>query len=289
VESRVARVEIDRTSRSHGKVFVGRALLAAFSGSVSVAVVGAVIGLAVTTSTPVPVAATTGRLAVASSAPAPSVSRAAAAGLTDAAFARGIASGLSQGVGALQRYATTTKPASSSVPIDPGATRAGLAKSGYTFTAEIVGLADLGTLGSSVRGAVTDATHFTVEFPDSTSITRYERDGDAAFAWIDGRRLTLAAGAGGMFGTLSPEDFLPATLWSMAVGQWADLLQPGAAAGEYVAPSAALTAKARLDGYGAKDWTLRVRLDQAGRLTALGFAGTSFSSPFGLDVAIAYS
>lgn len=265
---------------------MGRALAAAFGGSVSVVTVVAAVGIAVVTSTPAPVAAT-GGAAHPVATPAPTASVAAAQTL-DTHFAQGLATSLKQGIAELQSYAVAPKPKAAPAVFNADAMAAGFADGAYRFTASIVGFADLSTLGSVVNGTVSDPTHFTLEFPESTTITKYVRDNTTAFAWIEGHRLTLAADKSGVFGTISPEDLLPGKLWTMAVAQWADTLKPDSVLGEYSAPSAALTAKARTGGYAAQDWTLKARLDESGRLTQLGFAGSSFEVPFGLDITVAY-
>jgi hypothetical protein len=268
-------------------VLVGRALVAALSGSVSVAAVGAVIGIAVVTSSPTAVASTTTRTHTATPAPQASV---VTVNTLDQHFAQGVAKSLSAGVTALQNFAIAPKPTRQPTVFNTAAMDAGLADSSYTFTASITGLADMSTLGSTVTGTVIDPTHFTLEFPQSTTITKYQRDGDkAAFAWVAGHQMLVAPGSGSAFGTISAEDFLPARLWAMAVDQWSSALKPDTTPGDYLAPSATLTATATHGGYAAKDWTLKAHIDESGRLTSVGFAGTSFDAPFELAMTITYA
>ena len=157
----------------------------------------------------------------------------------------------------------------------------------YRFVARLAGMSDLSTLGGTVTGVVTDPTHFVLEFPDSTFVTRYTRTGADAVAVVNGLEVQVATGTG-TFASLSPEDMLPARLWDLAVAPWAVSLGPTGQAGAWAAPSDVLIALARVAGYSASDWHLSATTDASGRLTLLSFGGTKGDGTFRLDLGVVY-
>jgi hypothetical protein len=268
VESRRHRVEIGRTSRSHGKVLVGRALIAALGGSLTMATAGAIVGIMVLTAPPAPVNGATGP-AEASSAPTPSVVQIQAA---DPRFLPTVGSAVTAAVTSLQAYAITPEAARGLAPFSTANMHAGFASS-YTFHAQIAGLNDLSSLGATIDGTVIDPTHFTLDFPESKTISFYERTNDTARIVLGGSEINVHLGDSAGFGTVSPEDFLPERLWTLVADRWASTLTPGTVPGQFASDSAALTAMARKQGYPATAWTMDARLDIAGRLTRLHFSG----------------
>ena len=169
---------------------------------------------------------------------------------------------------------------------DAGAMDAGFTGP-YRFVARLTGIPDTAALGSVVRGAVSDPTHFILEFPESGFITRYTRKGGDAIAVVNGHKVPVAVEAS-TYAALSPEDLLPAQLWAAEVGSWASTLEPGTAAGSFAAQAGVLTATARRTGLVAADWQLSALTDGSGRLTQLSFGGLRSGRPFLLDVAVSY-
>jgi hypothetical protein len=157
----------------------------------------------------------------------------------------------------------------------------------YRFVAHLSGLPGLMNLGGVAQGVVTDPDHFVLDFPESTFITRYTRDGSSARAVINGETVTVQPGLG-TAGAISPEDMLPGGLWAQTIARWESTLEPDSTAGAYAASSGVLTSDAMKDGLDASRWQLSARTDPSGRLTTLAFSGLSWDQAFALDLVILY-
>jgi hypothetical protein len=142
-------------------------------------------------------------------------------------------------------------------------------------------------LGGVVQGAVTDSTHFVLDFPESTFITHYTRDGATARAVIN-RRTVIAQPGLETAGAISPEDMLPGGIWFQVIAPWEGTLRPDSAAGGYAATSGVLTSMAKEQGLLASDWQLSAKTDATGRLTTVAFSGVSWDQAFALDLVILY-
>jgi hypothetical protein len=257
--------------------------MAVVAAGVSATTVGVAIGVAVVTSSPALVASTTLRTAVVATTP-PAANRPATLTIDIKKLAPGIAH-LAADVLAI---AAQPDPTMSPVVFDTAAAAAGFESSGYSFTMHITNLPGLTALGSVVRGTVTDASHFILEFPSSPTISRYERKGDTAIATLSGQALEVVPGQG-VVGDLSPEDLMPGPVWASVGSPWVATLQRTDTPGVYAAPSNALMAAAKREGYLGKDWQLGAQIDASGRLTLLTYSGTGLDQPFALDIAVTYS
>lgn len=171
-------------------------------------------------------------------------------------------------------------------PLDPQALDAGLSGA-YRFVAHLDGLPGLMSLGGVVQGTVSDPQHFALEFPDSSFITRYRRDGALATAIVDGRAVSVTPGVGTL-GDISPEDLLPGGLWAQAIAPWESALVPGAVPGTYTADSGVLVSCAKKLGILASGWQLKASTDSSGRLVSLAFSGAAWDQPFSLDLVVLY-
>ncbi len=180
----------------------------------------------------------------------------------------------------------TPGPSAKAEPFDRNAAFAGFAGP-YRFVAHLNGLPGMMNLGGVVQGDVTDPSHFVLDFPQSTFITHYTRDGSTARAVIGGQTVVVQPGVG-TAGAISPEAMLPVGLWGQAIALWERTLQPDFTAGSYAADSDFLTGKAREDGLLASNWQLAARTDAARRLTMLAFSGSSWDHAFALDLVILY-
>lgn len=269
---------------------MGRALIAALGGSLSLTTVGAFVGVAMLTA---PAAQVTAHSSESGPAPKASVVEVQA---VDARFMPTVLPALRTAFTELQNYAAKPEAPAQPAVFDTDAMRAGFT-SRSTFTAHITGLGDLSSLGATITGTVIDATHFTLEFPASQTITRYERTGDHAHILIRGQELDLHLSGSAGFGTVSPEDFLPARLWALVAERWASALKPAEGPGDYAAAPEEITKLARKASYPARDWSMTAHLDGAGRLETLHFAGVVTGSaadgseivrPLALDISITY-
>jgi hypothetical protein len=262
---------------------MGPGLMALVGAGISATTVGVAIGVAVVTSSPALVASTTPRTVVVARTPA------AANGTAPLTVdMTKLGPGIAHLAADVLATAAAPDPTLSPGVFDTAATADGFATSGYSFTMRITNLPGLTALGAVVRGTVTDATHFILEFPGSPTLTRYERRGDTAFATLSGQVLEVVPGQGA-FGDLSPEDLMPGSVWSAVVAPWASTLQRTDTPGVYTAPSRALGAAAKRGGYLGKDWQLGAQIDATGRLVQVTYAGTIQDEPFGLDIAVAYN
>ena len=183
---------------------------------------------------------------------------------------------------ARDRFGSST----SAKPFDRPAVLAGFVGP-YRFVAHLDGLPGLMNLGAVVQGSVTDPTHFVLDFPDSTFITRYTRDGSSARAVVNGQTVAVQPGPG-TAGAISPEDMLPAQILAQLVAMWETSLQPDTSSGTYVANAATLSGRARTEGILASGWQLSAKTDPSGRLTSLGFSGKSWSQSFAIDLVVLY-
>jgi hypothetical protein len=172
-------------------------------------------------------------------------------------------------------------------PLDPRSLDAGLS-GGYRFVAHLDGLPGLMSLGDVVRGTVSDRDHFTLEFPDSSFITHYSRDGSTASAVVNGRVVAVTPGVETL-GDISPEDLMPAGLWDQTVVPWESTLAASAAPGTYAASSGVLVSEARRLGIVASGWQLSASTDASGRLLTLAFSGSAWDQPFSLDLVVLYA
>lgn len=180
----------------------------------------------------------------------------------------------------------TSALSGSAAPFDSNATTAGFAGP-YRFVAHLSGLPGLTELGGVVQGQVTDPEHFRLDFPESSFITHYTRDGSTARAMVNGQTVVVRPGEA-TAGTISPEDLLPAGLWGQVIALWEGTLQPAGTVGRYAASTGVLTSKAREDGLLASDWQLSAKTDAAGRLTTVAFSGRSWDQVFALDLVMLY-
>lgn len=156
----------------------------------------------------------------------------------------------------------------------------------YRFVARLSGVPGLTNLGGFVQGTVRDPAHFALDFPESTFVTHYTRDGSTARAVIKGRTVTVEPGLD-TAGTISPEDMLPGGLWAQIIAPWQSTLMPDGATGGYRS-SGLLTDKAQAEGLLAASWRLLARTDGGGRLTSLSFSGRTWGQPFEINLQILY-
>ena len=268
---------------------MGPGLMAVVSATISTATVSVAVGVAVLAVNPSPVSSTTAvpPAAVASQA-ATTGSRFVVAGPTSPAFD---ITSLSPGIAALAADVLTVAvppdPTETPAVFDTNAMDVGLAGSGYAFTMRIDGFSGLSALGTTVRGTATDATHYTLEFPESAVLTRYVRNGESAAARVSGHDLAVAPGQT-LMGDLSPEALTPAHVLAAIAEPWAATLKPTGAPGTYEAATRALVLAAQHEGYAATDWSLSAVVDATGRLMSLTFTGYASGAPFTLKIAIGY-
>ena len=309
MEPRARPADSDASSNSQGRAHgnVRRGLTVALVGGVSAATVSVALGAALLASPPAPPAARTpagyaisGIEATPAASGGPETGSAGASGVSAAATPWPVATASDALASAVARAARQLAVAiAQPVPTGPAplarapgtfdalAMDAGFDSGPYTFTASLDSVSHITALGSLVRGAVTDPTHVVLEFPESAFVTRYERDGDRATARLGGRDLDVAPGSGA-FGTVSPEDLMPARLLEIVVAPWQQALRATATPGAYAADAGALVSQARRSGLLATGWQLTAREDASGRLVALAFSGSLWSQPFSLDLAVAY-
>jgi len=258
--------------------------MAVVSATITTATASVAVGVAVLATNPAPVASTT------------TVPRAAAAQSQTAtghpaalAFdVKRVPLGIAKIAADVLVVAAQPDPTPSPVFFDTQAMHAGFAGSGYSFTMHIDGFPRLTALGSEVRGTATDATHFTLEFPQSTMVSRYTRTGATAVATVGGHELSVAPGQTSI-GDLSPDALTPDRIWSALIDAWVATLKPTGTPGTYEASSRELLVLAKHDGYAAKDWAIQAAEDASGRLTSLTFTGLASGAPFRLEISVTYN
>jgi hypothetical protein len=256
--------------------------MAVVSATITTATASVAVGVAVLAASPTPVANT------ANAAPAAAHTQAATGRTAALAFdVQRVPLGIAKIAADVLVVAAQPDPTPSPVHFDTQAMHAGFAGSGYSFTMRIDGFPRLTALGSEVRGTIADATHFTLEFPASTIVSRYTRTGATAVAMVGGHELSVAPGQTSI-GDLTPEELTPDRIWSALLDPWVATLKPDTTPGTYHASPRELLALAKHDGYAAKDWAIQAANDATGRLTSLTFTGLASGAPFTLEISVAY-
>lgn len=258
--------------------------MAVVSATITTATASVAVGVAVLAANPSPVASTT------TGPPAAGAQIQAATGPTAAiAFdVKRVPLGIAKIAADVLVVAAQPDPTPSPVHFDTQAMHAGFAGSGYSFTMRIDGFPRLTALGGEVRGTIVDGTHFTLEFPESTIVSRYTRSGATAVAMVGGHELSVAP-AQASTSDLSPEELTPDRIWSALLDPWVATLKPDTTPGTYHASPRELLALAKHDGYAAKDWAIQAANDATGRLTSLTFTGLASGAPFTLEISVAYT